>query len=792
MTRASAANGDVCLEGPARALGGEAAIRSALAWARRPVEALERAHERSACASVWRRLAPSAASIGVVFAIIGVVALTLQHLRLERDLALSAAAREVDMRATLLAARLNAALSASPQAFEAEIFRRVLEEHPDERLAQSILIDRDGRVIEFERTQSASLSPLASLVGAPRAIGPGADEGGVARIQTARGDDQFAAVRFLPTTSARVAFASPVDLHLAVWRRTALVTVFLLASTVAAMVAGGALYALDVRRKHKRVREERARRARVDLALNRGRCGLWTWDLERGRIQWSASMFDLLEIIERPSHWTIAGLQALVHPEDASLEAIARAAVERHGQCVDVEFRMRAADGRWVWLRKRAEIVEDEETGAASLVGIAFDVTERRREAELSATADQRLRDAIEAISEAFVVWDSADRLVLCNSKYRSLRNLAGGAARPGARRDRPAVFGHAPVIARDASSSMGDGAPSGHSRTYEARLADGRWLQVNERRTRDGGYVSVGADITALKEHEEQLVNSERLLLATVAELRQSRRALEEQAQQLADLAERHHEQKSRAEAANRAKVEFLANMSHELRTPLNAIIGFSQLMGSQTFGPLGSQKYCDYCAHILASGEYLLHVVSDVLDMSRLEAGRERLNYAHFRAEQAVSQAALDIAPTAREKRIAVRVDVGAEVSVDADPRAVERILTTLMRNAVKFAPEGGEVTIGAAAVAEQVHFYVEDNGPGVAAKDLARLGRPFEQGDVVMANGMKGSGLGLAIANSLVELHGGTLRLQSRAGAGAVAVVTLPMVRRGLRALALARVA
>jgi two-component system cell cycle sensor histidine kinase PleC len=108
------------------------------------------------------------------------------------------------------------------------------------------------------------------------------------------------------------------------------------------------------------------------------------------------------------------------------------------------------------------------------------------------------------------------------------------------------------------------------------------------------------------------------------------------------------------------------------------------------------------------------------------------------------------------------------------------------------VKFAPEGGEVKIGAAAVAEQVRFYVEDNGPGIAAEAVARLGRPFEQGDVIMANGMKGSGLGLAIANSLVELHGGTLRLQSRAGEGAVAIVTLPRVQRRLRALALARAA
>ena len=290
----------------------------------------------------------------------------------------------------------------------------------------------------------------------------------------------------------------------------------------------------------------------------------------------------------------------------------------------------------------------------------------------------------------------------------------------------------------------------------------------------------------------ERKLIASERLLLATVAELKQSRRSLEEQAQQLAELAERYHEQKSLAEAANRAKAEFLANMSHELRTPLNAIIGFSQLMGGQTFGPLGSKKYGEYCAHILSSGEYLLRVVSDVLDMARLEAGRESLTYARFRAEQAVSRAVLDIAPIARDKGVAVRVDVGAEVTVEADPTAVERILTTLMRNAVKFAPEGGEVSIGAAVGAELIHFTVEDNGPGIAAENLVRLGRPFEQAAAVMTNGMKGSGLGLAIANSLVELHGGTLRLQSRPDRGAAALVTLPRVQHGSRPVPLARVA
>jgi two-component system, cell cycle sensor histidine kinase PleC len=763
MTRASAANAETCPDEPVRRRGGDAAARGATAR---------------------RRWIPPSASIGVVVAVVAVIVVTLQHLRIERDLALTEAAREVDWRATIVAARLNAALAAAPQASPAEIFRLVLEAHPEERLAKAVLVDRDGRRIAVDPPEAATRpSPAEEALSAQNG------GSGVIRVSADDGGDRFTAVRALPATAGRIAFASPVELHLAAWRRAAMVTVTLLGATVALVVAGAGLYAADARGRRRRIREERARRARVDLALNRGRCGLWTWDLRRGRIVWSASMFGVLDLAERPGHWTIADLQALMHPEDESLEGIARLAAERRGDCIDIEFRMRAADGRWVWLRKRAELVVDEETGGSSLVGIAFDVTERKREAEASATADQRLRDAIEVISEAFVLWDSSNRLVLCNSKYQRLHNLSSKAVRSGAHYADRATLG---ALGETPADSGRPAAACQHARTYEARLPDGRWLQVNERRTRDGGFVSVGTDITALKEHEEQLMNSERLLLATVAQLRQSRRSLEEQAQQLAELAERYHEQKAQAEAANRAKAEFLANMSHELRTPLNAIIGFSQLMGSQTFGPLGSEKYRDYCEHISASGEYLLHVVSDVLDMSRLEAGRERLAYSRFRADEAVSRAVHDVAAAAREKRISVTVDVGSDLAIEADQAAVERILTTLMRNAVKFAPEGGAVEVGAEAIADRIYFYVQDDGPGVAAEDIARLGRPFEQGDVVMANGMKGSGLGLAIANSLVELHGGTLRLGSRPEEGAVAVVALPRVQRGPRAIALAKVA
>ncbi len=136
------------------------------------------------------------------------------------------------------------------------------------------------------------------------------------------------------------------------------------------------------------------------------------------------------------------------------------------------------------------------------------------------------------------------------------------------------------------------DRQPQG-ARTFEAQLNDGRWMHISERRTKDGGYVCVGTDITKIKQHEQKLIEGEKRRIATINDLRQSQQALERQTDELADLAGKYAEEKNRAEEANQAKSKFLANMSHELRTPLNAIIGFSEIMEAAMFGPLGTDKY-------------------------------------------------------------------------------------------------------------------------------------------------------------------------------------------------------
>src|SRR3981189_1597419 len=164
-------------------------------------------------------------------------------------------------------------------------------------------------------------------------------------------------------------------------------------------------------------------------------------------------------------------------------------------------------------------------------------------------------------------------------------------------------------------------GAQAPGARTFEAQLDDGSWLHISERRTKDGGYVSVGTDITRIKEHEQKLVDNDLRLRANVIDLKRSQA-------ELADLAEKYSQEKPRAEEANQAKSKFLANMSHELRTPLNAIIGFSEIMGSGMFGALGSDKDQEYCHDILTSGKYLLEVINDILDMSKIEAGRMKLD--------------------------------------------------------------------------------------------------------------------------------------------------------------------
>jgi two-component system cell cycle sensor histidine kinase PleC len=366
------------------------------------------------------------------------------------------------------------------------------------------------------------------------------------------------------------------------------------------------------------------------------------------------------------------------------------------------------------------------------------------------------------------VLWDADNRLVLCNSNFQELHDLPDEAITVGASYESVVAAGRQPVV-RNKVVSHGPTVPG--ARTFEAQLEDGRWLHISERRTKDGGYVSVGTDITALKTHEEKLVDSERRLMATVSDLRASQ-------QRLGELAEKYAAEKTRAEEANQAKSKFLANMSHELRTPLNAIIGFSEIMESGMFGPLGADKYQEYCKDIHSSGEYLLDVINDVLDMAKIEAGRIRLDFEDLALDPLLNEAMRVVSARARDKQLALTARVSPDLSLRADRRALKQIVLNLLSNAVKFTPAGGQVTVRARAVNQCIVLGIADTGIGIAPEALQRLGRPFEQVESQLTKSHQGSGLGLAISKSLVELHGGRMSIRSTVGRGTMVLVRLPL--------------
>ena len=638
----------------------------------------------------------------------------------------------------------------------------------------------DGRIIAMTDANGmvkAVVPADADMQDIPPGIDhlPTGDLPALSTITVKNGGHAVLAMARLPAPLGELAIIAPMDKGLALWRNRMASMLTMLGAAALAILGLGLAYFWQAYRVRQSDAIVDKVRERLDLALNRGRCGLWDWDIARGAIYWSDSMYDMLGLERQAEFMSFGEVNGRVHPEDRDLYALADQLAAEQTNTVDHAFRILDAKGEWVWVRARAELIHDEATQSAHLVGIVVDISEQRRTAAANAIADLRLRDAIETIGEAFVLWDADNRLVMCNSKFQDLHDLPPEIVHRGTPYEilKPYL---AHFISQARREQISD--DEGEAKSYEMLLPEGRWLQVNERRTKDGGYVSVGTDITALKTEEQRFQESERKLTATISDLRRSRLTLETQAEQLAQLAERYLEQKAEAETANHAKSEFLAKMSHELRTPLNAILGFAEIMDAQIYGPLGHPKYKDYSHDISRSGQALLTIIADILDMAELEAGRIRIEKRPIILNTVAEETIEKLKAEAAAKSQRIVANLSAETPLLADQRAIERILAHLVHNAIKFTPEGGRISVTTREVSGAVNIYVEDNGIGIPKEALAKLGRPFEWVDLDAKKPTEGAGLGLAIARSFAELHGGTLTIRSTEGSGTTVLVRLPI--------------
>jgi two-component system cell cycle sensor histidine kinase PleC len=743
------------LFGGAPALSGQASVRS------RRIE------------TILRRAIPV-----LILAFLAVVALARtigivsEHQRMETAVRQSTA---------LIAATVNAALGERPELFETrdrtEAEKRLslfLDREHFSNGAFVLLVDPAGRVFGSSPEAAAQVGlMLSSLLPEVMTIRQSGSRTGA--IETDLNGILHHAI-FTPvgTDGAMIVTAHSLQAVEDFWRRelSLNVTLFTCISVILFVI----LYAYFYQVKRARDADDTFLESnlRVETALARGRCGLWDFDLESRKLVWSRSMYEMLGLAPSSQPLAFADAARLMHPDDGNLYALARSVGRGSSRHIDQIFRMRHAQGHYVWMRARAQIISSS-TGDLHVIGIAMDVTEQHRLAQRYAEADQRLADAIECTSEAFVLWDKNDKLVAWNGHFQKVYGLPDDVLVPGKERSLVLASARKPIIQR----RIADADDGTNSRTSEVQLADEHWLQINERRTRDGGLVSVGTDITLLKRHQERLRDQERRLMNTISDLSASQRILERQKTELSDANEKYLAEKQRAEAANKAKSEFLANMSHELRTPLNAILGFSEILLAGMFGPVGSPKYEEYAKDIHESGKHLLNVINDILDMSKIEAGQMKIRCETIDLCPLIEESMRLTAIPAEEKNITVEQRVEPGLSVVADRRAIKQILLNILSNAVKFTDDGGRIALRARQVEGAVIVSIVDTGIGIPKSALGKIGNPFEQVQSQYAKSKGGSGLGLAISRSLVALHGGSLKIRSREGQGTVVSLRIPDV-------------
>ena len=525
-------------------------------------------------------------------------------------------------------------------------------------------------------------------------------------------------------------------------------------------------------------REWAASERRFRGAVEAARCGVWDWDLESGQILLSDYMADLMGL-PRGGPVSSEAMLERIHPRyrDAVSHALRQA--ETFGT-FEVSFPVPDDQGRARWIDARGQARgERGEDGFTSILGIALDTTEARRAKAHAQAAEGRLRDGIESVSDAFVLFDRQGRLILSNQAFQDTFSFAPGVLRRGALK---ADLNRIAALAIKSDQP----AAGGRAGAREVELHDGRWLQLVERFTSEGGSVVSAADITAIKEKEAERQRATERLRATIGEL-------EDREEKLSHLARKYEIAMTRAEAANQAKSEFLANMSHELRTPLNAINGFSEIMAGEMFGPLGDARYKGYAADILRSGQHLLSLINDILDMAKIEAGKLTLHYEAVSLKEIVDDAARLMRGRVEEAGLKLLVDAPDLPTIEADHRGLKQVVLNLLSNAVKFTPEGGDIVVALSREDDdRVRVAVTDTGIGIAAEDLSRLARPFEQVEGQHSKTTQGTGLGLALTKSLIELHGGTLTLESEPGRGTTVSFDLPIRRPGQAAQSEARAA
>ena len=491
----------------------------------------------------------------------------------------------------------------------------------------------------------------------------------------------------------------------------------------------------DVRRREAQIVEQRGRLVSIIEGTN---AGTWEWNVQTGEVvfndRWASIVGYSLEELAPVSIETWGGL---VHPDDLKQSGVL---LEKHfaGELpfYECEARMRHKDGHWVWVLDRGKVNSWTDDGKPLLMsGTHLDITNIKQIEEKLRRAEALLVSSINTIDEAFVIYDPDDRLYLCNEQYRNFYSASAPVIQLGNTFESIIRYGleraqYPEAIGRE-HEWLAERLANHQSANTDIvqHLVDGRWLRILERRTPEGYIVGFRVDITSLMQAKQD------------------------------------------ADAANLAKSQFLATMSHEIRTPMNGILGMAQLLLQPNVTEAERQ---DYTRTILTSGETLLMLLNDILDLSKVEAGKLELETVAFDPAQIVHETQMLFSKSVAGKGLHVFSEwSGPAQRYLGDPHRLRQMISNLVSNAIKFTAQG-EIHIDCREISRDgehalLEFSVRDSGIGIPEDKLGLLFQPFSQTDSSTTRQFGGTGLGLSIVRSLAQLMGGDVGVESAVGSG-----------------------
>lgn len=510
-----------------------------------------------------------------------------------------------------------------------------------------------------------------------------------------------------------------------------------------------------------------------NLLSNKKQSIFFAWDIKNKNIYISKNKFSVDNLPINNAIKFEEFVKKVSYTEN-SFYQIANDIIAKNKSLVDIDFKYQTNLSN-KWYNLKGEVIS-ETRDKVFLFGLMIDITiDKNQEINYDKT-QATLAEVINSLPISFALWNSSDKLEMCNNKFREFYSLAPSITKFGSAKSE--IFNlSTKAIFEQNITSVHQNRSKNIKEIKEIQLRDKRWLLATNIITASGYNASVAFDISDQKINENKLLKNENDLINKVEELDNLRRKQDIQSKQLIELAEKYNSEKNNFEELENDKSKFLLNMSHELRTPLNAIIGFAELLKNKKYNDF--EKIHEYADYIHSSGGELLEIISNIQEMSHLEKEDVKINKSNQKIIQIIDEVVDGFHNDLIKKNIKVINNFDFQGSLYCNRVALKQVITNIISNSIKYNKVSGCINIQSSTSNGWLKLEIIDNGHGITKDKLASIFRPFNKSRKLAIVNQEGSGLGLPITKTLLDTHDGTININSNIGKGTTVAISLPLI-------------